>query len=162
MKKQLAEVFLKENCPDLYDVMKPGVEDRPHYILNDMAAKLVKYGSLSVKQIDFARKLVREAAERAKQKAEQAANAKPVIEGTVAVTGTVLCTKVKENQYGLQYKMLVLDDRGFKVWGTNPVALDAAKGDKVSFVATIEKSPDDECFGFFKRPRKAELLQKAG
>lgn len=153
-----AESFLKEYCPDLYDVMKPGVKDRGHYILDDMAYRLEKYGSLSNKQIEFARKLVKQAAERAKKIAEQKANAKPVIEGTVTVTGEVLCTKTKESQYGLQYKMLVLDDRGFKVWGTNPAALDAERGDRVTFTATVEKSQDDECFGFFKRPRKAERV----
>lgn len=68
--------------------------------------------------------------------------------------------------------MLVLDDRGFKVWGTVPAALErdehggmtvgtiAEKGDRVTFTARLEPSSDDETFGFFKRPRRSTLCHK--
>lgn len=36
------------------------------------------------------------------------------------------------------------------------------KGCRVRFVANVTRSDDDESFGFFKRPRKAELIAEAG
>jgi len=93
--------------------------------------------------------------ERISQKAAEDAAASPVIEGRIEISGIVKATKEVEGDYGISYKMLVLDSRGFKVWGTIPSAINPSRGDKVTFVATVEKSPDDECFGFYKRPTKA-------
>lgn len=102
----------------------------------------------------------------------------PVIEGRVTITGTVLATKVVETYFGGRetpsFKMTVADDRGFRVFGTIPTALlssstrDEAgewttthsvdKGDRVTFTAQVERSRDDETFGFYKRPTKAERV----
>ena len=54
-------------------------------------------------------------------------------------------------------KIVVLDDRGFKVYGSCPSSVDAERGDRLSFMAKIEASNDDSQFGFFKRPTKAEF-----
>lgn len=89
-------------------------------------------------------------------RAEQAANAEPVPEGRGVVTGAVVSTDVKENEYGTRYVMTVLDDRGFRVWGTIPSKLGPVEqGDRISFTATLERSDRDETFGFFKRPSQA-------
>lgn len=70
-------------------------------------------------------------------------------------------------RFGQTYKMVVRDDRGFKVWGTVPSAI---AGDvlpwnyygvtRVRFIADIDASDREDSFdfGFFKRPRKAELV----
>tara|TARA_R100001086_G_scaffold247031_1_gene180340 strand:- start:282 stop:1130 length:849 start_codon:yes stop_codon:yes gene_type:complete len=89
----------------------------------------------------------------------------PVVEGRVQITGTVLGTKRHDSMYGETLKMLVKDDRHFKVWGTVPRALldaveDDLKGSRVIFVATVEQSRDDETFGFFTRPIKAEIRRE--
>lgn len=135
-----------------------------HYIVQDIARRF--HGSnpsLSEKQIALVFKLQREAEERAVERAEQEAKATPVIEGKgVVVTGKVLSTKWVEGYYDSVLKMLVLDDRGFKVWGTVPSALDVKRQDRVSFTANIEVSHDDETFGFFKRPRLAVNLTQQG
>jgi hypothetical protein len=93
---------------------------------------------------------------------ERKANAVPVAEGRGEVVGEVLTVKTQDSFYGygrVEVKMLVADDRGFKVWGTLPAALaDANRGSRVRFTATLQQSRDDEAFGFFKRPAKAELL----
>ena len=96
----------------------------------------------------------------------------PVVAGKgVAVTGTVLSVQWRENDYGVALKMLVKDDRGFKLWGTVPSALlwkatehgespvdsDELKGARVEFTANVEVSKDDEFFGFASRPRKASM-----
>lgn len=94
------------------------------------------------------------------QSAKDAAESAPVIEGRIAITGKVLSVKEHFNAYGSALKILVKDDRGFKVWGTLPSAIagQGCKDKRVTFTATVKVSDDDETFGFYSRPVKAELL----
>jgi len=86
-------------------------------------------------------------------------DAAPDIEpGRQSFVGEVLALKWKDTDFGPVYKMLVQDDRGFKVWGTCPNAIDPSRGDRVAFVATVQPSHDDPKFGFFKRPAKAIVI----
>lgn len=83
----------------------------------------------------------------------------PVPAGRVEVTGTVISTREEWSQYGTQFKALVEDDRGFRLWGNLPSAIyRAEKGDRVTFVAALAASSDDEYFGFWKRPTKADFI----
>lgn len=101
-------------------------------------------------------------AERAERDRIEAENSAPVVEGRGPVEGVVLGTRWQESDFGDTKKMLVRDDRGFKLWGTVPSAiLEVAKGDRVRFTAKAEKSQDDETFGFYSRPTKAEVLASA-
>jgi hypothetical protein len=85
----------------------------------------------------------------------------PVPAGRVEVTGTVISTREERSQYGTQHKALVEDDRGFRLWGNLPSAIyRAEKGDRVTFVAGLTASRDDEFFGFWKRPTKAAFLDQ--
>ena len=80
-------------------------------------------------------------------------------EGRVVITGTVLAFKVQESMYGDVLKMLVQDDRGFRVWGSVPMSLeDAERESRITFTATVTASDKDAKFGFFKRPTKAAVL----
>lgn len=146
--------------PEVAEAIETYAED--HYILADMAAKLSRYGSLSEKQSAFALRLAEETKERLAEKAEQEAAKRPIpeeIKGKrVELTGRVLTTKWQENAYGGSLKMLLLEERGFKLWGTVPSALNAGKGDDVTFTAEVEASEDDEAFGFFSRPTKPRNL----
>lgn len=132
-----------------------------NFFVADVARKLVCYGSLSERQVEAVRKAIirdQEAADRRAAQAEEPTA--PVVEGKVQITGEVLSTKWQESMYGETLKMLVKDDRLFKVWGTVPAALvgEVERGDRVTFSATVTKSDDDETFGFFKRPTKATKL----
>jgi len=141
-----------------------------HYIVDDIRSKFRRYGSLSVRQWALVKKIARESAERAERLAEQKANAKPipadVIDGRNTFTGEILATKWQATDFGDQLKMLVLEERGFKLWGTAPSKLwedhdGSIKGMIVQFDATIEVSKDDECFGFYKRPTKVSVIKEA-
>lgn len=142
--------------------------------LKDVLAGGAKYGSLTARQVDFGRSLVKRV-----QVALDTAGVgvADVPTGTVTVTGTVVSAKWRESQYGTTLKLTVLDDRGFKVWGTaakglwdqtfnmqhgytETVAPDV--GDRVTFTATVVASDEDSTFGFFKRPRDARKLTGAG
>lgn len=100
-------------------------------------------------------------AERAKRDAvHQAGEDAP--EGRVVITGTVLAFKWQESLYGDTLKMLVQDDRGFRVWGSVPSSLDDAEREsRVTFTATVTASDKDAKFGFFKRPTKAAVIDEA-
>ena len=130
-----------------------------HHICNDIRSNFRQYHSLSLKQWALVKKIVAQAAEIAAKKAlEPTPVAIPshMLDGRHEVTGEFLARKTEEGYYGYVTKMLVRDDRGFKVWGTCPESLsEADEGDKVSFFAAIQASNDDECFGFFRRPTKA-------
>jgi hypothetical protein len=118
-----------------------------------------RYGTTSDK---FVRAIMRDMARterRATERAAEQAEAQPVVEGKITVEGKVLTIKWQDSDYGGSLKMLVADDRGFKVWGTVPRSIDSVeRGDHVRFNATVEASRDDETFGFYKRPTKAEVL----
>lgn len=85
----------------------------------------------------------------------------PVPEGRITVTGKIVKLAWKEGFQGQSRRVFtVLDDRGFRVWGTVPSAI-ASKvepGNRVTFIATLEASDRDETFGFAKRPSKAQLV----
>ena len=101
---------------------------------------------------------VAEIADLARQ--ERYDSAPAIASGRQAFAGEVLATKWKDTDFGPVYKMLVQDDRGFKLWGSVPKNIDPSRGDRVAFVGTVEPSRDDSRFGFFKRPAKAVVLDE--
>jgi len=116
----------------------------------------------------------------AKASREAEAQAAPPVEaGKQLVTGEILSVKQVDTQYGTTTKILVKDDRGFKVYGTLPKSIndeffgawsliqhnqedasfwDSIKGQRIQFSATLEQSRDDKSFGFFSRPTKGVVL----
>ena len=93
-------------------------------------------------------------------------------EGRVEVIGVILSVDIRDTAFGSQWRMLVRDDSGFKVWGSIPQKLKEQtetflnhqffdgtdlKGKRASFTAAITPSKDDQKFGFFLRPTKAKL-----
>ena len=150
---------------------------------NELEATLdegfVTYGKLSEKQCAIVRERIKgdtkRQAEWEAKRAEEAALAEPVPSGRHVITGVVLSTREEERSFGYNMsdwctKLLVKDDRGFKVWGTAASSIcplkDAGddgvcKGDTVTFTATLTPSDDDSKFGFFKRPSGASIINHA-
>jgi hypothetical protein len=116
------------------------------------------------------------AAQRAAEEARRA-NAESIPVGKVEVEGVVVSTRLVESDFGRTLKMKVVSDAGWSVWGSVPKALlgswewvdgdpvttnaPVEIGDRVRFTATIEPSEDDRLFGYFKRPTKAEIIERA-
>lgn len=97
--------------------------------------------------------------------AESVTETLPVVTGKgVTIKGTVVNQYQKIYDNAQRAVMVVMDDRGFKVWGSVPKALQdwtrrrfVTIGDRVQFVANVEPS-DEEHFGFFKNPRQAQYI----
>lgn len=133
-------------------------------------AKVLGYIRGMFREVAFKAEEEKKAARQVERQARDAARADlPVFEGRVTIEGTVLSTKVVDNQFGSSLKMLVEHKDGWKVWGTVPAAISFVdeeqfqrsldKGDVVRFDAKVEKSEKDPKFGFFSRATKAVLVR---
>jgi len=98
------------------------------------------------------------------ERQDEILSAEAITAGKQIITGEIISTKVVDGfAYGQRViKMVVKDDRGFKVWGTVPQSIldannESLKGQRVTFTATVQASNDDDKFGFFKRPTKAAI-----
>jgi len=99
--------------------------------------------------------------------------------GRITVSGEIVRMKYVDSPYGEIHKMLVkvtTNEGEYKLWGSVPRSLEgdyvsdanhgqilmgaAEQGDKITFTATVERSRDDDSFGFFKRPSKASLVRE--
>lgn len=148
---------------------QPGVPETRYEesTIIDIVSKLVRYGSISEKQMAFIKRLLDKIDDRAgieaRRAAETAAAAPvPMSEDRIIVEGEVLSNKVVETDFGTMHKILIRADAGWKVYGTAPSDIrDAQKGERVSFTARVTKSNDDEKFGFFSRPAKGKFLEDA-
>lgn len=147
-----AEEFLRDR-----EELRKALET-PHYIIQDIRTKLFRWGSISDKQIELVFKIAKQEAERVPEP-EPVNIPEDVLNGRVTLTGEVLGVKCVESEWGYQTKVLVRDDRGFKLWGTYPTTGEFYdKGARIRFTARVERSKDDPAFGFFSRPTKGELL----
>ncbi len=146
--------------------------DRSEFV-TDIARKQLRYGGLSEKQIAAIEKTM---ADRAAKQAERDAEPKPeqpLAEGRYVIEGEVVSTKVVDGDFGTSYKILIALDDGNRVYGTAPEylvesnmgeegwsgAFLALKGLRVRLTGTVERSPKDENFGFYKRPTKSEVVR---
>lgn len=132
--------------------------------VQDVLRKGRLYGNLSDKQLAAIQKAVDQDVEKMIAAAAAPPTA-PVPTGKgVAIEGVVVSVKWQDSYYGGTQKMLVVvetPEGEFKVWGTVPSSLpNTEKGDRVSFVAEVSPSEDDKSFGFFKRPRNAQVVEE--
>lgn len=91
----------------------------------------------------------------------------PVPEGRrLLVEGEIVSAQWRDSAYGTQCKLLVKLPAGGKLWGTCPASvlrtladddLSPLRGRQISMTANVERSRDDECFGFWSRPTKAKI-----
>jgi hypothetical protein len=124
--------------------------------INDILYKLVKYGSISDKAMNYVGILINQHdnADRiiAERKAEKE-SAAPCPTGRVTVTGTVLKVEEREGNYGMTLKMTVKATEGFIVWSTVPSGAQVERGSAITFKATVTPSDRDPKFGFAKLPK---------
>lgn len=89
---------------------------------------------------------------------------KELAEGRSTFTGQIIAIYDRDTHFGVVTKMMFVDDRNFKLTCTAPNALfddhdrDELRDARIKFDAAVVISDDDPCFGFAKRPTKAEVL----
>jgi hypothetical protein len=145
-------------------------EETANPIARDIALKVERFGPLTDKQASFLVKLHKEAQEKTRQL--DAGEIAPCPSGKVTVTGSIVSVKrvldeFRSTRWATAYKskILVQDDRGFRVFGSLPTAAAVAvserediRGMRLSFTCDVEPKNDDPTFGFFKRPTKVNIL----
>ena len=145
-----------------------------HYITRDIRAKLIALPErgLTPRQQDLLLKLEQQVEERKNQKFV----AIPKAEGRLQIVGKIVSVKPYEGQFGRSLKMVVrveTDEGAWMCWGTFPDSLEreadrawgsyrGATGATISFEASLKGGGNDEHFGFFKRPSKAEFVGRIG
>lgn len=173
------EVQYAADRPDIVALLDwaknpPVPADHPSYkcisyavsVWSDFRTTVRRFGKLSDKQIAFGLKLHAEAVAKL---AEDTARAEAILaakaaglrapEGRCEVTGTVVATKVIEDDFYGSTKCLVDFGNGTRAWGTFPSSATGGKGDKVRFRASFQVSDKDCLFAFFKRPSKWTVLE---
>jgi hypothetical protein len=114
------------------------------------------FGIAAYLPVAYGRYLDREAAKAAEAAAAGPVEDVPTGDGRTVVSGVIVGLKTVESQWGTAYKMIVRDDRGFRIYVTQPDAIGwAVRGDRVTFTARLTPSDDDPTFGFGSRPTKA-------
>lgn len=157
-----------EKHPEAADYIIRGVFEeirlpRGNEFVLSLFGRITKGNDLTEKQLAAAEK----AAEQHRKQEEEKADLTPIFQAEgykegerMEFTGEVMAVKEKYNDYGQVFKMLVMDDRKFKVWGSVPTSIlpKTEKGVRVNFVASLSISKDDSTFGFYSRPAKAKVL----
>jgi len=161
----------------------PAIQGGTVAFLSDLNHKLNRYGNLTENQVAAVVKIKARNDERLAAYAarnEELAEVAPLAEGRYEITGTIVSTKIVEGYDPRDQilKMLVEQADGNRVFGTVPGFLADAvifgeyneetkeydkadlKGKTITFKATVERSRDDEHFGFFKRPTGATLVEE--
>jgi hypothetical protein len=164
MAKSLRVMEMCTQYPGLAILTYPQALENYGTFVNDIADKLRVYGDLSDRQITAVLAAMVREDEWAAEKAAAPVEVKiPAPIGRQTVTGTVVKTEWRPNQWGGSLKFVVKDDRGFIVWSTVPASISDSveKGSRVTFVANLERSERDPSFSFGKRPTAAAILTVA-
>lgn len=120
-KREEAQLAVKAVAPEVYEfLMTEDAYNHRNSFIAQMASKFqyhIPEQKWTEKMTDAIR---RHLSTLAAQEADAAAH--PVLEGRIVIRGEILSVKVVEGDYGTVYKILVKDERGFKVWGSLPKA----------------------------------------
>jgi hypothetical protein len=166
MEQEERAAQFKAQEPEVYDFLANIDEEfEKFYFLVDLKHSMEKWGSLTPRQIDATKNMMKKREEYYARRMAEAMEPEPTTdleEGRREVVGIVKSHKWQESMYGNVHKMLVKQDDGNKVWVTVPREIDHDGSDlaglRVSFVAMVERSDKDSHFGFGKRPSKAKVL----
>lgn len=121
-KREEAQLAVKEIAPEVYDFL---MSDAAYESRNSFVAQMSSVFQYHIgtdrrwteKMTDAIR---RHLSTLAREEADAAAH--PVVEGRIVIRGEIMSAKVVETDFGTAYKILVKDERGFKVWGSLPKA----------------------------------------
>ena len=164
-KKRLEEIEAKKREAENFELIK---EQNPEY-LNDILwassdkgtafaqavlENMIKYGRATYNQLEALLYAHRSYKNSLKPKSDCPS-------GKIEIVGEVVSKKSHRFGYNDTWKMLVQDDKGFKVFGTIPTSILSHThiGTQVKLTATVTPSKDDANFGYFSRPTNASIVE---
>ncbi len=151
--------FFKLNQPEIVEFFENMYDQEKNYFILSLKSQLDRYGMLTTAQVEAFNRVMKQRDEAAAKKAAEPVPTTPVAEGRYEMEGEVFTVKWQDSFYGMTQKMGVKFADGNKVYGTVPNNIShVERGQKVKFVAKVERSEKDENFGFFSRPAKAEII----
>jgi hypothetical protein len=166
-KNKAMNTLMEKGYGDAWDLFETREKNWKDYkyeenTICDIVGKLVRYGNISDKQMNFIGRLLTQIDGRvviAKKRAEEKALAAPVPTGRFVIEGKIVSRQYKSDIMYPAFKITVKHVSGWCVYGTLPASLEDAKvGDFVTFSATVEVSDGDQKFGFFSRPACGKIL----
>jgi hypothetical protein len=130
--------------------------------VDDIRAKLWKYGNLSGAQLALVERLIAEVPVRAAQAAERAAEVQVAAPtGRVTFSGVIVKQEGRDTEWGYVVKLTVkvtTPDGIYLVWVTKPSKVTCEKGDTITMTATLTRG-NTEHFAFGKRPSAASVVK---
>lgn len=154
---------------DASEGLEEAIKYDAYHVVRSIKISLLTYGKISGKQIKLVHKAVLgkwEDAPPAEYEKEPTPT-EPLVGGKRILEGTVLGIKQKEGAYGPVWKMMLKLECGNRVFGTIAKQLiDEAdledvqlKGCRVRFIAIVKLIEGKPNFGYFSRPKEAEILE---
>lgn len=100
---------------------------------------------------------------RDEKRAAEREHAQPAPSGRQTIEGIIVGQKTVENDYGVQVKLTLLMESGWRLYVSEPAGIsgEARIGDTVRMTVAVEPSQDDATFAWGKRPTKASIIAKA-
>ena len=162
--KEMKRATIRNKFIEAHELKDAFTHRDDHPILKDMMTRLHRWGSLSDKQIAFAKKLAEEIKNPPPPKPEEIKVTAP--EGRTTFTGTIVSCKWYDSQYGGSSKITVKieeEDGIWLAWGTLPSKVDGncdeQRGRTITLTGTLTHG-DEPHFAFFKRPSLVEVSER--
>jgi len=151
MKDNLEEIRAKN--PDLVELIDFSLSDQAPVFSRSVMETVAIKGNITDNQLVALQKAHKQHVLKSKPKSDCPA-------GEAQIEGEIVSVKSQQYGWNSTLKMVIQDDKGFRVYGTVPQSIQGATlvGRKVSLTAYIEPSQDDTSFGFYYRPKKASLI----
>ncbi|QNL31041.1 hypothetical protein SEA_KAUALA_29 [Microbacterium phage Kauala] len=141
-KRQVAWDALAASHPDVWAMLSKAanvqVAEGGEYTYTERNSFVAKMAEQlwHLDEWNYSEKMLTALQDIATKRSQEQADSTPAPTGRVQVTGEILSAKVRENDFGVQNKILVKDDRGFKVY----VSIPKAQGEEAfdTFLEQIE------------------------
>ena len=135
--------------------------DGKNAFIKDVLYRVEAKGSVTVKQIEAVVKVFKSDQSYIEKNKERLERMVPMKEGRNEVVGTVVSLKEYENRFtgGYDFKMLIEDFKGYRVFGSVPKFFqdkDVKVGDFVKFSAKLRQK--ELGFGFYSYPKEGVFV----
>ena len=121
-KREAAQLIIKTEAPEVYEFLMSDAayESRNTFIAQMSSVFQYHIGTDRRWTENMTKAIQKHLSKLTERDGDEAAV--PVVEGRIVIRGEIMSAKEVETDFGIAYKILVKDERGFKVWGSLPKA----------------------------------------